>query len=56
MGFIEVEDNNQNVRWACIKQKIIEGKLKHIHILRDSPKLWPIYTTKNHGLFDWKTR
>jgi hypothetical protein len=30
MGFIEIEDNNQNVGWACIKQKIIEGKLKHI--------------------------
>jgi hypothetical protein len=26
MGFIEIEDNNQNVRWACIKQKIIEGE------------------------------
>ncbi len=24
MGFIEIEDNNQNGRWACIKQKIIE--------------------------------
>ncbi len=52
MGFIEIEDNNQNVRWPYIKQKIIKEKLKHIWVVRDPPKLWPTYNTRNHGLFD----
>jgi hypothetical protein len=52
MGFIEIEDNNQNVRWPYIKQKIIKEKLKHIWVVRDPSKLWPTYDTRNHGLFD----
>jgi hypothetical protein len=52
MGFIEIEDNNQNVIWPFIKQKIIKGKLQHIWVFRDPPKLWPTNNIRNHGLFD----